>query len=294
MMSRNDIVLAVAGVAVAGMMILLADRLVSESKSRGWPTSSADTVREAIDAFKEEGFDPEAALKEGSMRIPKIFLAALPGDLGSVRNVDRRKAVFVAIVLPHVLRANDRLRQDRARLERLRRADRAEKTLRSRDRKWLAHMAKVYRTKPMAFEELLRRVDVVPPRLAIAQAVQESGWGASRFARAGNALFGQHAPVGAGTIRARGDSAVAMKAFDTIHRSVLDYMRNLNSHRAYREFRNTRAKMRRAGGPMDAMILADSLGRYSEEGALYVARLKNVMQLPEVAAARGARLAEGE
>jgi Bax protein len=293
-MSRNSIALAVAGVAVAGLTVLLANHLVSESRSRGWPTSSADTVREAIDAFKEEGFDPEAAQTEGSMRIPQIFLAALPGDLPSVKNVDRRKAVFVAIVLPHVLRANDRLREDRARLERLRRADQAEKTLRSRDRRWLAQMANIYRTRPMEFDELLRRVDVVPPRLAIAQAVQESGWGTSRFARIGNALFGQHAPVGAGAIRARGDSAVAMKAFDTIHRSVLDYMRNLNSHNAYREFREARARMRRAGGPMDGMILAESLGRYSEEGVLYVARLKSVMRLPEVAVARGARLAEEE
>jgi Bax protein len=85
-----------------------------------------------------------------------------------------------------------------------------------------------------------------------------------------------------------------MKAFDTIHRSVLDYMRNLNSHNAYREFREARARMRRAGGPMDGMILAESLGRYSEEGVLYVARLKSVMRLPEVAVARGARLAEEE
>lgn len=293
-MRRNSIALAVAGVGVAGLTVLLANHLVSESRSHVWRTSSADTVREAIDAFKEEGFDPEAALKEGATRIPQIFLAELPDDLRSVENVDRRKAVFVAIVLPHVLQANKRLRQDRTRLERLRRADLAEKSLRRRDRKWLARMAKVYRTRPMAFDELLRRVDVVPPRLAIAQAVQESGWGTSRFARLGNALFGQHAPVGAGAIQARGDNAVAMKAFATIHLSVLGYMRNLNSHRAYREFRDTRAIMRRAGRPIDAMILADSLGRYSEEGGLYVARLKSIMQLPEVAAARGARLAEEE
>ena len=273
-------------------MVLLADRLVSDSKSRGWPTSSAATVREAIDTFKKEGFDPEAALKEGTIRIPQVFLAELPDDLRSVKDNDRRKAVFVSIVLPHVLRANDRLREDRARLERLQRANEAEKTLRRRDRRWLVKMARVYRTKPLAFDELLRRVDVVPPRLAIAQAVQESGWGTSRFARVGNALFGQHAPVGAGTMRARNDSAVAMKAFDTIHLSVLGYMRNLNSHRAYAAFRETRSKMRRSGGPMDAMILAEALGRYSEEGGLYVTRLKSVMQLPEVAAAKRARLAE--
>jgi len=293
-MSRNNIALAISGVAVFGLSILLATHLVSESGKHRWATSSADTVLEALDAFKEEGFDPEVALKEGATRIPPIFLAELPDDLRGMKDIDRRKAVFVAIVLPHVLRANDRLREDRARLDRLHRANMSEKTLPKRDRKWLARMANSYRTAPMDIEALLKRVDVVPPRLAIAQAIQESGWGTSRFARAGNALFGQHAPTGPGTIVARGDSAVAMKAFDTISRSVLDYMRNLNSHRAYREFREMRAQMRARGRPMDAMALATSLGRYSEQGTLYVERLQSVMQLPEVAAARGAKLAEEE
>jgi Bax protein len=191
-----------------------------------------------------------------------------------------------------VLWANDRIREDRARIERLQRAHLAEKNMRSRDRRWLARMTQKYRTGPMAFEELLHRVDVVPPRLAVAQAAQESGWGTSRFAHAGNALFGQHAPVGDGAIQAKGDPDVGMKAFQTLHRSVLGYMQNLNSHRAYRQFREMRAEMRASGRPMDALALAGSLGRYSEEGALYVDRLRTIMRMPEVAAARGARLAE--
>ena len=293
-MNRKSAALLVAGAAVVGLPVLLAHSPVSDSKSRGWSTTSADTVREAIDAFKDEGFDPEAALVSGNAKIPQIFQAELPGDLRNVKSTDRRKALFVSIVLPHVLRANDRLREDRARLLSLQRADRAERTFGKRDRKWMARMAKAYRTKPMAFDELLRRVDVVPPRLAIAQAVQESGWGTSRFARVGNALFGQHAPVGDGAITARGDSNVGMQSFDTIQRSVLGYMQNLNSHRAYGEFRNMRAQMRQAGRPMDAMALAGSLGRYSEEGALYVDRLRTVIQMTQVAGARGAKLAEEE
>tara|TARA_R110000868_G_scaffold39376_4_gene137131 strand:+ start:53163 stop:54044 length:882 start_codon:yes stop_codon:yes gene_type:complete len=293
-MNRNSIALIAAGVFVVGLPVWLAHSLVSESRSRGWTTISAGTVREAIDAFKNEGFDPEAAIASGVARIPKVFLAELPGDLKNVTNTDRRKALFVSIVLPHVLRANDRLREDRARLLRLQAAHRAEKTFGGRDRKWLKRLAEIYRTKPLAFEDLLLRVDVVPPRLAIAQAVQESGWGTSRFARVANALFGQHAPVGGDAITAKGDSAVALKAFATIQRSVLGYMRNLNSHQAYAQFRTMRAEMRGNGRALDAIALAGSLGRYSEEGALYVERLRTVMQMPEVAGARGARLAEEE
>lgn len=293
-MNRNSIALAAGGLAVVVLPVLLALQLVSASRSGVWSMKTADTVAEAIDAFKDEGFDPEAMLDTASPKIPPVFLAELPGDLRSVRDTDRRKAIFVSIVLPHILRANDRLRADRARLIRLKRANQAERTSRSRDRKWLARMAKSYRTKPMAFDELLKRVDVVPPRLAVAQAVQESGWGTSRFARLGNALFGQHAPVGANAITSKGDGAVALKSFDSIQRSVLGYMQNLNSHDAYREFRTMRAAMRQAGRPVDAVELAGSLSRYSEEGPLYVDRLRTVMNMSEVAAAKGAKLAVQE
>lgn len=294
MMSRNSIILGVVGLGLAGALVLLADEQVSSSRSGHGATTSADTVAEAVDLFKDEGFNPEVALKAGGAKIPPVYLASLPDDLKSVRDTDRRKAVFVTVVLAHVLWANDRLREDRARIERLQKAHLAERVLRGRDRKWLARMTQKYRTKPMAFDELLRRVDVVPPRLAVAQAAQESGWGTSRFARTGNALFGQHAPVGEGSITAKGDAAVGLKAFATIQRSVLGYMQNLNRHRAYRQFRNIRARMRRDGHPMNAMILAGSLAQYSEEGVLYVERLRTIMRMPEVAAARGAKLAEEE
>lgn len=287
-------VLVVGALAVFGLPVLLAYSLVPDTEQRAWKTISANTVAEAVDAFKEVGFDPEAMLDTASPKIPPVFLAELPDDLRSVRDTDRRKALFVSIVLPHILLANDRLREDRARLLRLKRSNAKEQELRPRDRKWLATMAKTYRTEPLAFDELLHRVDVVPPRLAIAQAVQESGWGTSRFARLGNALFGQHAPVGANSITAKGDAGVALQAFANIYRSVLGYMENLNSHNAYREFRAMRASMRGSGQPIDAITLAGSLSRYSEEGQLYVERLRTVMNMREVAAAKGAKLAEGK
>lgn len=291
-MNRNILLLIVLGAVTAIAPVLLALSLVSQSQSGRWQITTANTVADVVDAFKDAGFDPEAVLKPGGPELPPVFLASLPDDLTSVANLDRRKALFVSIVLPHVLLANDRIREDRVRLIRLQKALSAEKTLRTRDRKWLARLAKTYRTRPMDTEKLLRRMDVVPPRLAIAQAVQESGWGTSRFARLGNALFGQHAPAGSGGIAAKGDITVALKAFETIQRSVLGYMRNLNSHRAYRQFRAARAEMRNSGRPIDAMALAASLGRYSEEGTMYVERLRTVMALPEIAAAKGARLAE--
>ena len=292
MINRNSIAAASAGLVMAGSLIYLAHRQVSDNRLRYGATTSVDTVVEAIELFKDEGFDLETPLKAGRSYIPPVFLASLPDDLSSKPETYRRKAVFVAVVLAHVLWANEQVRMERSRIERIQRANLAKRSLRTRDRKWLSQVAKKYRTKPMAFDELLRRVDVVPPRLAVAQAAQESGWGTSRFARAGNALFGQHASVGAGAITAKGDTAVGMKAFPTIQQSVLGYMQNLNSHTAYREFWDMRAEMRQTGRPMDAIALAGFLGRYSEEGAIYVDRLRRVMRVPEVAAALGARLVE--
>lgn len=293
-MHRSSFALIICGAAIVAATIMLALHLLPDGRSGKMATKAANTVVEAINLFKDEGFNPEVDLKVGELKIPRVFLASLPGDLHSVPSIGQRKVVFVTVVLAHVLWVNDQLREHRARILRLRKANLSGKVLRHRDRRWLERIAGEYRTKPMAFGDLLRRVDIVPPRLAVAQAVQESGWGTSRFARTGNALFGQHAPVGAGAITARGDARVGLKAFDTIQRSVLGYMQNLNSHPAYGQFRRLRAKMRRDEKPINAMVLAGSLAQYSEEGGLYVDRLRKIMLMPEVAAARNMALAKDD
>ncbi len=293
-MNRSSFALIVCGAAIVTAPIVLALHLLPSGRSGNIATTASNTVVEAINLFKEEGFNPEVDLKAGELKIPRVFLASLPGDLRSIPSTGQRKVVFVTIVLAHVLWVNDQLREHRARILRLRKASLSGKVLRHRDRRWLERIAGKYHAKSMAFEDLLRRVDIVPPRLAVAQAVQESGWGTSRFARTGNALFGQHAPVGAGAITAKGNARIGLKAFDTIQRSVLGYMQNLNSHRAYGQFRRTRAKMRHDGKPINAMVLAGSLVRYSEEGELYVDRLRKIMLMPEVAAARTKTLAKND
>ena len=223
-------------------------------------------------------------------RLPPVFLSELPDDLGKLGDLDRRKSVFVSIVLPHILRENQRILSERLQLRRLHSEIAAERSLRSQDHRWLAKRAKTYRTRPMDTEELLRRIDIVPPLLAVAQAALESGWGTSRFAQAGNALFGQHAPVGEGAIQATGNSSVALKVFDNLQGSVSGYMRNLNRNPAYRAFRAMRVRMRVNEDPLEATQLAGALGGYSEEGRLYISRLLGLMDLPEVAAAKNAVL----
>lgn len=251
------------------------------------------SVSQAIDLFKKEGFDPQEALRDDTDVIPPVFVANLPQDLKNVSDTDLRKSVFVAIVLPHVLRANATIMASRKRLLRIVHAEKNGKPPGRRDRRWLERLADRYDTKPDDVTTLLHRVDIVPPSLAVAQAAQESGWGTSRFARVGNALFGQHADPGTATdaVAARKAEGVALHAFDTLYGSVKAYIHNLNTHAAYRRFRAMRAAMRREDKPLDSHKLAAALEPYSEEGAAYVNRLRTLMRMPAVAASKNIHLA---
>jgi len=282
-----SVICTIAAIAFV-LPVWLAVYLLPSGSIENAAQSRAKTVAEVIDLFKRNEFDPEASLATGVLRLPPLFLEELPADLGKLGDLDRRKSVFVWIVLPHILRENQRILSERLRLRRLHLEVAAERTLRPWDHRWLAERAKTYRTRPMDTEELLRRIDIVPPLLAVAQAALESGWGTSRFAQAGNALFGQHAPVGEGAIQATGDGSVALRAFDNLQGSVSGYMQNLNRHRAYRVFRAVRERMRVSENPLDSTQLAGALGSYSEEGRLYIDRLLGLMDLPEVAAVKNA------
>tara|TARA_Y100001936_G_scaffold253661_1_gene319862 strand:+ start:361 stop:1338 length:978 start_codon:yes stop_codon:yes gene_type:complete len=281
------------GISVVVSIMLLSTWLaVSLVPNQGMQfySTSLGTVAETVDLFKDRDFDIFKDFRKDTLQLPPILMTELPSDMTAVPDLNTRKAVFVAIVLPHILYSNSRIQNDRRRLMQLNRSHIQGRTLRGRDRKWLNGMAKVYHTQPTDIEELLWRVDIVPPRLALAQAAQESGWGTSRFSQTGNALFGQHAPVGKGAIRASGNAKIALKVFDSLQESVRDYMRNLNRNRAYQKFRELRMSMRTAGKPLDSIALAGSLGRYSEERKIYIKRLRALINLPEISATKGAKL----
>lgn len=291
MTKKNSFPVLVTVIALCCLSVWLAVALTPNQRLR-LDFSSVETVRETIDLYRDVGFDPIRDIRKPNPKLPPIFLTGLPVDMASIPNPDTRKAIFVSIVLPHILYANERLRADRRRLQRLNNYISLGRTLRRKDSRWLKSMANIYRTSHMDTGRLLRQVDIVPPRLAIAQAAQESGWGTSRFARGGNALFGQHAPIGEGTIQAGKNANVALKAFDTLQASVSEYMLNLNRHRAYREFRATRADMRSSKRPIDAVALAKTLIRYSEEGRIYVKHLRSLMNTPEIASTMNAAFAK--
>lgn len=236
--------------------------------------------------LEQTGFDLND-IRRGADLVPAVYLASLPDDLGSLNEIKRKKQLFFSAVLPLVLRANEKVARERVKLVRFRDRVQDGARLRPVERQWLLKLADRYgldadddEIDSTFFSKLLPRVDEIPVSLALAQAAVESGWGSSRFARHGNALFGQRAwKEKAGIVpkeRSSGEKHVVRK-YDSLLSSVASYVHNLNSHRSYRDFRLRRAALRTAGMPLDGRVLAGGLLSYAEIGREYVDTLRRVI-----------------
>jgi len=210
--------------------------------------------------------------------------------------VDQKKEVFYRFMLPLVLHANEMVMRRREILQQAQRELGSGQGLSGDSLDWLRRMARILpgfdearatalqaddSELPALIDDLLYRIDVVPPGLALGQAAYESGYGTSRFAVEGNALFGQWTYGGDGLKpkeqrASKGDHRI--KAFDWPFDSVRGYFINLMSHRAYEDFRRLRAEMRAAGQPLESLTLADGLLSYSERGQAYVDTLKGIIR----------------
>lgn len=258
-------------------------------------------VHPAVDAktliAKFAAHDASLALvREGKAAVPRIFLASLPPDLPELDSVRQRKAAFITTVLPLILHANQKILAQRRQILAIQKVRQIGLDEGDEARKFLAAMAEEYDVAADNLPALLHRVDVVPPSQALAQAAEESGWGTSRFARRGNAVFGQRTfKEGRGMVpleRAEGERHEVL-VFNSLQTSVDAYLWNLNTHFAYREFRRLRARQRKAGQPLDGYALIGTMLRYSERGADYVKTIRAIMRVNELDQFDRARLAEG-
>ena len=238
------------------------------------------TVAAALARFESVGFDLDE-VRVAARPVPRVYLPELPRDFADVASVDAKKRLFIQTVLPVILRVNEELAAARRRVEQL--ADRLmwADAIAPADRDWLIAMAEHYGTAPFDVPSLLNRLDVVPPSLAIAQAVEETGWGTSRFALEGNALFGQYTYKSVrGMVPARRDEdrRHRVRRHDTLLDAARSYALNLNTHWAYEDFRHRRASLRKAGNPLDGYDLAGELRHYSERRAAYVQSIREIMR----------------
>lgn len=223
------------------------------------------------------------SVRSGTAQVPRLLVLGLPGDLKSLDSIDSRKAVFIKAMLPLILQVNEDLAADRARVLDLRDRQAAGQPLAAGDQAWLADLYATYAVRIGNSDELLRRLDAVPVSLALAQAAIESGWGTSRFAQEGNALFGQIGLQGGAepaALKSTADGTV-FRSFDSLIGAVRAYTRNLNTHAAYRDFRAERAKLRSKTGEsamLDGLKLVGALVPYSERGQPYLDDIRTVIR----------------
>jgi len=212
-------------------------------------------------------------------------------DFSAIVQMPTKKEAFLAYLVPFIKEENERILVERTWLSRLSERFTRLGYLTGSQRLTLTQLANRYRlsaesmSEPAIIQELLERVDVVPVSLVLSQSANESGWGTSRFAVAGNNLFGQWCfSQGCGIVpeARRVGLTHEVARFNSPAESIASYMRNLNTNYAYREFRELRQSMREESQPLDSIKLAEKLDRYSTRGFAYVQALKSMILINDL------------
>ncbi|MBL4740530.1 MAG: glucosaminidase domain-containing protein [Sneathiella sp.] len=215
-------------------------------------------------------------------KVPRYFVEQMPVDILDIRQVQVRKKVFLSVTLPLILRANEEIIARRSRLQSIMSVQELKAELSPSDTSWVTQLTELYGSKPGNMSDLLGRVDVIPVSLVLAQSIEESGWGTSRFAREGNALFGQRVwSAGQGIVpkEREGGLQYEVKAFDALYQSIRSYIHNLNSHKAYKGLRFERVNLKRDNGYVSGYALSGTLQSYSERGADYIDALRSLIRV---------------
>ena len=231
------------------------------------------TTAEINALFTEVKYD----LKEvrDTKLVKPIDIGLLPHEIKNIANTKKRKEMFIKIVLPLIVKENTKIRIDRKRLFMIL----SKNSNTDIEKKWLEKKYKQYGVRQNDLSTLKVRMDEIPNSLAIAQAAKETGWGTSRFALKGNALFGQWTWSGDGLKpknAEKGEEHKVMK-FHSLQLSVRAYLRNLNTHSSYKNLRKARTQLRNREKTLDSMVLSNHLDKYAETGNEYVEVLQKII-----------------
>ena len=208
--------------------------------------------------------------------VKPIYLTKLPKDLKKIKSTNKRKETFIKIVMPLILIENEKIIEDRNKLFKIL----GKQSNSMGEKVWLKRRFKDYDIKGEDISELKLRLDIIPTSIAIAQAAKESGWGTSRFALEGNAMYGQWTWGGDGIEPSQKDKKKEHKIlkFPKLQSSVSAYMKNLNTHRGYSEFRKERSKIREKNKTVEGIDLVKYLYNYAQTGSEYVKILKKIIE----------------
>ena len=237
-----------------------------------------DTVRLSASTIKQLFEDTGYNLKDVREKklVKPVALTLLPQEIKMIENTKKRKDFFIQIVLPLIIQENNNIKLDRKTLFNIINKNNNSVS----EKKWIEKKYKQYGVVSKDLSILKIRMDEIPVSLAIAQAAKETGWGTSRFAQEGNALFGQWTWSGEG-LKPKdaevGEGHKVMK-FNVLQASVRAYQRNLNTHSTYEDFRKARAEFRDLNKPLDSMELSKYLNKYAETGNQYVDVLQKIIE----------------
>ena len=232
---------------------------------------SATTIEEL---FKSTNYNLEDVRK--NKLVKPISLTLLPEEIKKIENSNKRKDLFIQIILPLIIKENQFIKLDRIKLFNI--LNKSKNT--NREKNWLNSKFEQYGVVNKDLSTLKIRMDEIPVSMAIAQAAKETGWGTSRFAQEGNALFGQWTWSGEGIKPSEADDETTHKVmkFNVLQASVRAYQRNLNTHSSYKNFRSARAEFRSNGKKLDSMALSKHLDKYAETGKEYVLVLQKIIK----------------
>ena len=232
---------------------------------------SASTIEEL---FKSTDYNLNDVRK--NKLVKPISLTLLPSEIKQIENAKKKKNLFIQIILPLVIKENNKIKSDRNKLFNI--LNKSKNTL--AENNWLNSKFKQYGVVNKNLLTLKIRMDEVPVSMAIAQAAKETGWGTSRFAQEGNALFGQWTWSGEGIKPAGADDGTTHKVmkFKVLQASVKAYQRNLNTHSTYKDFRSARAELRNENKKLDSIVLTEHLDKYAETGKEYVRILQQIIR----------------
>ena len=226
-----------------------------------------------IQLFKDVDYDLGKVRNEKLVK--PIYFTQFPRDLDNLQSVQLKKETFIKIVLPLIVAENEKILDDREKLKVI-----SEKKFTSDlEKQWLRQKLLEYKVKKGNLDELMRRMDMIPVSIALAQAAKESGWGTSRFALEGNAIFGQWTWDGQGIapLKRDGDKNHKILKFPILRASVKAYKNNLNTHKSYLKFREKRNSLREKNKKITGLALTGTLKNYAQTGSEYTKILNQII-----------------
>ena len=226
-----------------------------------------------IQLFKDVDYDLRSVRNDKLVK--PIYFTQFPRDLDNLQSVQLKKETFIKIVLPLIVAENEKILDDRERLKVL--IDKKFTT--DTEKQWLRQKLLEYKVKRSDLNELMLKMDIIPVSIALAQAAKESGWGTSRFALEGNAIFGQWTWDGQGIapLKRDGNKNHKILKFPILRASVKAYKNNLNTHKSYSKFREKRRQLRDKNKRITGLSLTETLKNYAQTGSEYTKILNQII-----------------